>query len=61
MSHIASPWASPMLQFLMENIYCNCERGLRKEDGMSTVLTMNTPGEPQRTENAGSLGAGATG
>ena len=33
-----------MLQFLIENTYCNCEPGIRKEHGMSNVLTMTTPG-----------------
>ena len=51
-----------MLQFLIENIYCDCQPGLPKENGMSNVLTMTDPRrEPQSTENAGSLGAGATG
>src|SRR6185369_16075032 len=44
MSHIASLPGAPMLQFLIENTYCNCELWLRKENGMSNVLTMTTPG-----------------
>ena len=33
-----------MLQFLIENTYYNCEPGIPKENGMSNVLAMTTPG-----------------
>ena len=33
-----------MVVFLIENIYCDCQPSLAKENGMSNVLTITTPG-----------------